>query len=104
MAGKEVDLTSIGMEARVENLDSIEKVVVVVEMAMIIVDFDSEIVKLVDLEIVKLVDLEKMEDIDKIEKIFHKDFAYLVPMFEKDFEIETKIVGKDSNLVRFETS
>jgi len=95
MAGKEVDLTSVGMEARVENLDSVEKVVVV-EMVMIIVDFD--------MEIVKLVDLEKMEDIDKIEKIFHKDFACLVPMFEKDFEIGTKIVAKDSNLVGFESS
>jgi len=95
MAGKEVDLTFVGMEARVENLDSVEKVVVV-EMVMIIVDFD--------LEIVKLVDLEKMEDIDKIEKIFHKDFAYLVPMFEKDFEIGTKIVAKDSSLVGFESS
>jgi len=95
MDGREVDLTSVEMEARVENLDSVEKVVVV-EMAMIIVDFDSEIVELVD--------LEKMEDTDKIEQIFHKDFAYLVPMFEKDFEIGTKIVAKDSNLVGIENS
>jgi len=95
MAGKEVDLTSVEMDARDKKLDSIEKVVVV-EMAMIIVDFDSEIVELVD--------LEKMEDTDKIEQIFHKDFAYLVPMFEKDFEIGTKIVAKGSNLVGIENS
>ena len=96
MAEKEFDLTSVGMEARVENLDSVEKVVVIVEMAMIVVDFD--------LEVVELVGFEKMEDIGKIEKISHKDFAYLVPMIEKDFEVGTKVVAKDSNLVRVENS
>ena len=95
MAEKEVDLTSVGMEARVENLDSVKKVVVV-EMAMIVVDFD--------LEVVELVGFEKMEDIDKIEQISHKDFAYLVPMIEKDFEVGTKVVAKDSNLVGVENS
>ena len=96
MAKKEVDLTSVGMGARVENLDSAEKVFVVVEMEMIVVGFD--------LEVVELVDFEKMEDIDKIEQISHKDFAYLVPMIEKDFEVGTKVVAKDSNLVGFESS
>ena len=95
MAEKEVDLTSVGMEARVENLDSVEKVVVV-EMAMIVVGFD--------LEVVELVSFEKMEDIDKIGQISHKDFAYLVPMIEKDFEVGTKVVAKDSNLVEVENS
>ena len=96
MAGKEVDLSSVGMEARVENLDSVEKVVVVVEMAMIVVDFD--------LEVVELVGFEKMVDIDKIEQISHKDFACLVPIIEKDFEVGTKVVAKDSNLVGVESS
>ncbi|MCY6524941.1 hypothetical protein [Actinobacillus pleuropneumoniae] len=96
MAGKEVDLTSVGMEARVENLDSVEKVVVVVEMAMIVVDFD--------LEVVELVGFEKMEDIGKIEQISHKDFSYLLPIIEKNFEVGTKVVAKDSNLVRVENS
>ena len=96
MAGKEVDLASVGMEARAENLDSIEKVVVVVGMAMIVVDFD--------LEVVELVGFEKMEDIDRIEQISHKDFAYLVSMIEKDFEVGTKVVAKDSNLVGVEIS
>ena len=94
MAEREVDLTSVGMEARVENLDSVEKVVV--EMAMIVVDFD--------LEVVELVGFEKMEDIDKIEQISHKDFVCLVPMIEKDFEVGTKVVSKYSNLVGFESS
>ena len=52
MAEKEVDLTFVGMGARVENLDSVEKVVVV-EMEMIVVGFD--------LEVVELVGFEKME-------------------------------------------
>ncbi len=55
MAEKEVDLTFV--EARVENLDFVEKVVVV-GMAMKVVGFD--------LELVDFVDLEKMEVIDKI--------------------------------------
>ena len=96
MAGKVVDLSSVGMGARVENLDFVEKVVVVVKMAMTVVDFD--------LEVVELVDSKKMEDIDKIEQISHKDFAYLVPMIEKDFEVGTKIVANGSNLVGFESS
>ena len=95
MAEKEVDLTFVGMEARVENLDSVEKVVVV-EMAMIVVGFD--------LEVVELVGFEKMEDIDKIEQISHKDFAYIVLMIEMDFEVGTKVVAKDSNLVGVESS
>ena len=96
MAGKVIDLASVGMEARVENLDSVEKVVVVVEMAMILVDFD--------LEAVELVGFKRMEDIDKIEQISHKDFACLVLMIEKDFEVGTKVVAKDSNLVGVESS
>ena len=95
MAEKEVDLTSVGMEARVENLDSVEKVVVV-EMAMIVVDFD--------LEVVELVGFEKMEDIDRIEQISHKDFASLVPMIDMDFEVGAKVVAKNSTLVGAESS
>ena len=59
MVEKEVDLTIV--EARVENLNFVERIVVVVEMAMIIEDFD--------LEIVGLADFEKMEDIGKIENL-----------------------------------
>ena len=94
MAEKGVDLTFV--EARVENLNFVERIVVVVEMEMIIVDFD--------LEVVGLADFEKMEDIGRIEKISHKDFAYLVPMIEMDFEVGTKVVAKDSNLVGVKSS
>ena len=94
MVEKEVDL--IFVEARVQNLNFVERIVVVVEMAMIIEDFD--------LEFVGLADFEKMEDIGKIEQISHKDFAYIASMLEKDFEVGTKVVSKDSNLVAVENS
>ena len=93
MAEKEVDLTFV--EAGVENLNSVERVVND-EMAMIVVGFD--------LEVVELVGFEKMEDIDRIERISHKDFAYLVSMIEMDFVVGAKVVAKDSNLVGFESS
>ena len=95
MAELEVDLSFVDMGAWVEDLDFVEKVVVV-EMAMKVVDLG--------LEVVELVDFEKMEDIDKIEQISHKDFAYLVPMIEMDFAVGTKVVAKDSNLVGVENS
>ena len=58
MVGHVADLVSAEMAVRVEDLDFVE---VVVEMAMIIEDFD--------LEIVGLADFEKMEDIGKIENL-----------------------------------
>jgi len=95
MAEKEVDLTFVGMEARVVVV--VEMVVVVVEgMVMITMDFG--------LEVVELVDLERMGDIGRIERISHKDFAFLAPMLGKDSEIGATIVAKDSNLAGFESS
>ena len=93
MAEREVDLTSAG---RVENFDFVEVVVVVEGMAMIAVDFD--------LEIGELADSERMEDIDRIGQISHKDFACFATMLEKHFEVEAKVVAKDSNLVGIENS
>ena len=95
MAELEVDLSSVGMGAWVKDLYFVEKVVVV-EMAMKVVDFC--------LEVVELVDFEKMEDIDKIKQISHKDFASLVPMADMDSDVGAKVVAKDSNLVGFENS
>ena len=96
MAKREVDLTSTGIEARVENFDFVEEVVVVEGMAMIVVDLG--------LEVVELADSEMMEDIDRIEQISHKDFACFASMLEKNFEVEAKVVAKDSNLVGIENS
>ena len=95
MVGLVVDFSFVEMEVRVEDLDFVEKVAVV-EMVMKVVDSD--------LEVVELVGFENMEDIDKIEQISPKDFAYLVPMIEMDFEVGTKVVAKDSNLVGVESS
>ena len=52
----------------------------------------------------EFVDFEKMEDIDKIEQISHKDFASLVPMIDMDFEVGAKVISKNSNLVGAESS
>ena len=95
MVGLVVDLSFVEMEASVENSDFVEKVVVV-GMVMKVVGFD--------LELVDFVDLEKMEDIDKIEKISHKNFSSLVPMIGMDFEVGAKVVAKNSNLVGAESS
>ena len=84
MAGLVVDLSFVGMAKRVEDLDFVEKVVV--GMAMKVVGFD--------LEVVDFVDFEKMEDIDKIEQISHKDFASLVPMIGMDFEIGARLLAR----------
>ena len=90
MAKLVVDLFFVEMEARVEDLDFVEKVVVV-EMEMKVVGFDLEVVDFV-------VDFENMEDIDKTEQISHKDFASLVPIIVMDFEVGAKVVAKNSNL------
>ena len=59
MVGLVVDLSFVEMEARVEDLDFVEKVVVV-GMATKVVGFDFEVVDFVD--------FEKMEDIGSVEK------------------------------------
>ena len=63
------------------------EMVVVEGMVMITTDFG--------LEVVELVGLERMGDIGRIERIFHRDFAFLEPMLEKNSEIGAKVVAKD---------
>ena len=72
------------------------------EMVMEVVDFD-----VVDFEDfvedffeegnVDMVD--RMVDTDSMESIFHRDFVFLVPKLEIDFEIGAKVATKNSNLV-----
>ena len=93
---REVDLASAEIVTRVENFDFVEEVVVVEGMAMIVVDLD--------LEVVELAGSKKMEDIDRIEQISHKDFACFASMLGKHFEVEAKVVAKGSNLVGIENS
>lgn len=42
--------------------------------------------------------VDMMEDIDSMERIFHKDSTFLEPKVEFEIEIEAKIVAKYSNL------
>lgn len=42
--------------------------------------------------------LDIMEDIDSMERIFHKYSAFLEPKVEFEIEIEAKVVAKNSNL------
>ena len=90
---REVDLASVEIVTRVENFDFVEEVVVVEGMVMTIVDLD--------LEVGELADSERIEDIDRIGQISHKDFAFacFATMLGKDFVVVTKVVAKDSNLV-----
>ena len=74
-------------------------------MAMKVVGFDLEVVDFVA-GFMGEDSPDKMEDIDNIEKISHKDFVPLVPMIEidTDFEVEDKVVAKNSNFVEDENS
>jgi len=105
MVGLVVDLAFVEIELRVEEFDLV--VEVVVEMAMKGEGFDLEVM-IVDFVVGFLREdsSDKMEDIDNIEQISHKDFVPLVPMVEIDtnFEIEAKVAAKNSNLVGAENS
>ena len=104
MVGLVVDLAFVEMGSRVEDFDFVEEVVVV-EMTMKVVGFGLEVVDFV-VGFVEEDSPNKMEDIDNIEQISHKDFVSLMPMIEidTDFEVEAKVVAKNSNLVRAKNS
>ena len=51
-----------------------------------------------------IVDEDSRATMKNISPYVLPNFAYLVPMIEKDFEVGTKVVAKDSNLVGFESS
>jgi len=99
MVGLVVDLTFVKMEVRVEDFDFVEEVIVM-EMTMKVEGFDLEVVDFV-VGFVGEDSPDKMEDIDNIEKISHKDFVPLVPMIEidTDFEVEAIVFANNSNLV-----
>lgn len=88
------------MEVIFEHFDFV--VEVVVEIVMKVDGFDLEVV-VADFaaNFVGEDSSDKMEDIDNIEQISHKDFLLLVPMIEIDtkIEVEAKVVAKNSNLV-----
>ena len=42
--------------------------------------------------------VDRMVDTDSMESIFHRDFVFLVPKIEIDFEIGAKVVAKNSKV------
>lgn len=72
---------------------------VFVEMAVKVEGFSFEVgaVDFVE-EFVGEDSLDMMEDIDCMERIFHKDFAFLEPKVEFDITIESKVAANNSNL------
>lgn len=106
MVGLVVDLDFIETEVRVEDFDFVEEVVVV-EMVMKDEGFDLEVVVVAfAVGFVGEDSSDKMEDIDNIEQISHKDFVPLVPMIDidTDFEVEAKVFANNPNFVGPEDS
>ena len=101
MVGQVADLVFFEMEVGVEDFDF------VVEIAMKGEGFDLEVV-VVDVvaDFVGEDSCDKMENIDNIEQISHKDFVPIVPMVEIDteFEVEAKVAAKNSSLVGAENT
>lgn len=101
MVGQVADLVSSEMASRVEDFDCV--VGVVVEMAMKVEGSDFEVVAANFVaDFVGKDNSDRMEDIDNIEKISHKDFVPLVPTVEIEVEVEAKVAAKNSSLVGVE--
>ena len=105
MVGLVVYLVFVEMEVRVEDFDFVVEVVVEMEMKGEGFDLEVEVTDFAA-NFVGEDSSNKMEDIDNIEQISHKDFVPLVPMIEidTDFEVEAKVVSKNSNLVEAQNS
>ena len=76
------------------------------EMVMEVIDFDfgfdivDSFEDFVVGESLNMLDMmDKKVDIDNTGRTFHKDFVFLVPKAEIDFEIGAKVAAKNSNLV-----
>ena len=59
-------------------------------------DFEENFVE--DFEDKNVGMVDRMVDIDSMESIFHRDFVFLVPRTEIDFEIGAKAAAKDSKV------
>jgi len=81
MVGQVTDLVSVGMVVKVEAFD-----------------FEVGTFDFVE-EFVGEDNLDMTEDIDSIERIFHREFSLLEPKVEIEIEIEAKVAAKNSNLV-----
>ena len=72
-----VDFDEVGSDDVVENF-----------VENFVEDFEENFVDMVD----------RMVDTDNIESIFHRDFVFLVPKLEIDFEIEAKVAANNSKV------
>ena len=59
-------------------------------------DFEENFVEEFEDKNVGMVD--RMVDTDSMESIFHRDFVFLVPKIEIDFEIGAKVAAKNSKV------
>ena len=59
-------------------------------------DFEENFVE--DFEDKNVGMVDRMVDNDSMESIFHRDFVFLVPRTEIDFEIGAKVAAKDSKV------
>jgi len=92
------DLIFVEMEVRVEDFD------LVVEISIKVEGFDLELAVDFVADFLREDSSHKMEDIDNIEQISHKDFVPFVPRVEIDTEIEAKVATKNSSLVGAENT
>lgn len=112
MVGQVADLVFAEMVVRVEDFYfEVEIASFVAEFVMGMVvkveDSDFEVVATdFVMEFVVEDNSNMMEDIDNINKIFHKDFVFLEPNFEIEIEIEVEVEAKvfanNSNFVGVE--
>ena len=70
------------------------------EMVMGVVDFDVVgcEASVEDFEEKNVGMVDRMVDTDSMESIFHRDFVFLVPRTEVDFEIGAKVAAKNSKV------
>ena len=95
-------MVSAKMVVRVEDFGfEVEVASFVVGMVVKVEDSDFEVVAAdFVVEFVGEDNSDMMEDIDNIEKIFHKDFVFLEPKeIDIEVEVDAKVAAKNSNLL-----
>ena len=89
----EIDWIFEGMVMEVVDFDVVGSDDVVEDF---VEDFEENFVEDFEDKNVDMVD--RMVDTDSMESIFHRDFVFLVPKIEIDFEIGAKVAAKNSKV------
>jgi len=93
----EIDFIFEGMVMEVVDFDVVGSDDVVEDFVENFVeDFEENFVEDFEDKNVDMVD--RMVDTDSMESIFHRDFVFLVPKIEIDFEIGAKVAAKNSKV------